>query len=105
MMILLGCLNYKLIGKDKSDFWEYLLPSVVVVSTHLTALFLMSVVFSKQHQFENKFGFLVMLIGPITHMCLNQFKYGSEKKGFYGILMMHNYYIVLMSQGIMFGIW
>ena len=46
-----------------------------------------------------------MLIGPITHMCLNPFKYGSEKKGFYGILMMHNYYIVLMSQGIIFGIW
>ena len=97
MMIVYTYLNYKLIGKDKSDFWEYLLPSVFIVSTHIAALFFISVVFSKQQQFDTKFGFLVMLIGPITHMCLNLFKYGSEKKGFYGILMMHNYYIVLMS--------
>lgn len=62
----------------------------------MAVLFGFSLAFSRQHQFETRFGFLVMLVGPISHVFLNFFKYGSENKGFYGILMMHDYYIVLM---------
>ena len=46
MMLFWTYLNYKLIGKDKGDFWEFLLPSAVIVSIHLASLFLMSIFFS-----------------------------------------------------------
>lgn len=105
MMLFWTYLNYKLIGEDKSDIWNYLLPSVGVITISLGLLSYMSFVFSRQNTLDTKYGFLVMFIGPITHICLNHFKYGSEKKGFYGIIMMMNYYIVFMSQGVIFGIW
>ena len=46
-----------------------------------------------------------MLIGPFIHILLNCFKYGSESKGFYGILMMMNYHLTFMCQGIIYGTW
>jgi hypothetical protein len=45
------------------------------------------------------------LIGPIIHIGLNHFKYGSEQKTFYGICMFVNYYIVFAAQGILYQTW
>lgn len=48
---------------------------------------------------------LLKLIGPVTSICLNFFKYGSDDKNFYAINMMMCYHIVFFAQGLVNQQW
>ena len=58
-------------------------------------------------QEENRYDYAlnVKLIGPITMIGLNFFKYGTDQKNFYTINMMMCYHMIFFAQGIVNQTW
>ena len=44
-------------------------------------------------------------MGPISHILINNFKYGSDKKDLYGTTMMLTYHSIFYAQGMLTSIW
>lgn len=78
----------------------------MVLGFNFVLMFCFSYYFSKLQDDEiNFFTGAVILLGPLTSIGLNCFKYGSEDKNFYQICMMVSYHANFISGGVMFGIW
>ena len=49
--------------------------------------------------------FWLLIMGPISHILINNFKYGSDKKDIYGTTMMLTYHSIFYAQGMLTSIW
>ena len=44
-------------------------------------------------------------MGPISHILINNFKYGSDNKDLYGTSMMLTYHSIFYAQGMLTSMW
>jgi hypothetical protein len=101
---LLASLEYALM-KNKFDFWNYVLPANIVLCFSFAVSFGFQVYLQGLSENEYSGALLLKLLGPVTSICLNFFKYGSMEKNFYGINMMICYHIVFFAQGVVNQVW
>uniref|UniRef100_A0A7S3FVQ1 Uncharacterized protein n=1 Tax=Strombidium rassoulzadegani TaxID=1082188 RepID=A0A7S3FVQ1_9SPIT len=104
--LALSCLSYLIIAKRKSDFWDYVVPTAVLLDCFWVAVFGVQIIFQRYAGEIHWSAVLsTLLIGPLTHLGFNQFKYGTDEKSMYSASMMTFYHTVFFSQGMLFGVW
>lgn len=91
--------------KNKSDWWNYVMPANIILFACFSAFFAFQYYLQGLPAHDFSHAQWLRLIGPITSICLNFFKYGTEEKNFYSISMMICYHTVFFAQGVVNATW
>ena len=105
LLSLWTMLMFVTIGKDKTDFWERLIPTCFFLGLSFAVQGAFAHYFQNLDEGKiNPVTFLMPLVGPIFSIIFNFFKKGGDNKNFYTINMMIMYHTNFMVGGQMFGI-
>lgn len=100
----LAGLEYLLMA-NKSDYWNYAFPANIVLFFGFAAQFAFQIYLQGLPEEETGYALTLRLIGPLTSIGLNFFKYGTDEKNFYSISMMICYHTVFFAQGVANHTW
>jgi len=105
LLMLWTALMFVVVGRDKTNFWERLVPCACIMGLNFViqggfAHFFQSLEEGQIHPL----AFGMILVGPLTSIAFNFYKKGGNDKNFYTICMMIMYHTNFMIGGFMYGI-
>ena len=104
-ILSVSLLGFVLSLNDKDDFWYHLFPANLTLFGGQLVYMGFQLYMQKLDDDNHDYALLQMLIGPIITVCINNFKYDSKKKNFFGIALMMTYHTNFFAQGIVNQIW